>query len=71
MNLVQVRLCPAAAPTMDAMREFMRVPQRGESLVTEFGRYVVVDIDWHEDGTPHVIAHEYGRPRAEAALSAR
>lgn len=68
MITMQVRFCPIAERTVDVDREFVRVPCRGEMIMHDDSRYVVVDVDWQEDGTPFIIAHEFGRPRAIAAL---
>lgn len=67
---VRVRFCPRGRTTFDEDRTFLRVPQLGESILRdgEGERYVVVDIDWYEDGTPFVIAHGFDRPRAQGAL---
>ena len=67
---VQVRFCPDGKPTFDEEREFERIPNRGESIIRgdEVERFVVVDIDWQEDGTPFLVAHESSRPRARRAL---
>lgn len=69
---VQVRFCPAGAPTIDVWRKFQSMPIRGETLSHDSRTYVVVEIWWGEDGDdgqePMVIAHEAGRPRAQEAL---
>ena len=65
---LDVRLCPSGQPTFDVRLPFLRVPMRGESIIHDEGRYVVVDIDW-EDGEPFIVAHSHDRPRAQAALS--
>lgn len=69
---VQLRFCPSGRPTIDEWREFSRMPQRGETLTYEGRRYVVVEINWGEDGIdgqePMVIAHAIERPRAQEAL---
>lgn len=66
---ITVRFCPANAMTFDVEQTFSRVPMRGESIVYDDKRYVVVEIDW-EDGEPFVIAHGADRPRARAAIGA-
>lgn len=65
---VYVRFCPDGVSTFDEWREFHRIPQRGESILRGEDRYVVVEIDWQEDGSPFVIAHGADRPRARAML---
>lgn len=66
---VQVRFCPAGRPTLDEWREFSELPRRGETLRHDSHIYVVVEVDWGEDGErPMIIAHENTRPRAQEAL---
>lgn len=70
MSKVRVRFCPAEVPTFDEEREFQRIPNRGESIIhsEELGSFVVVDIDWQEDGSPFLVAHDITRLRARRAL---
>jgi hypothetical protein len=69
METVQVRFCPTGVPTEDAQREFRRIPCRGESIIHYGKHFVVVEVDWDEDGEPFLIAHAADRPRARALLS--
>jgi hypothetical protein len=69
MRLIHVRLCPEGRPTIDASLPFLRVPNRGETIIHGAeDRYVVVEIDWQPDGEPFVIAHADSRPRARQML---
>jgi hypothetical protein len=66
--IVQVRFCPSGAPTFDESRTFLKLPRRGESIIREEQHFVIVEIDWQENGLPLLIAHGLDRPRAQAML---
>jgi hypothetical protein len=65
---VQIRFCPSGRLTFDEWRPFLRVPERGETLVEGDERYVVVEVDWSGE-RPFLLAHSYDRPGAQAALN--